>query len=110
MGSVAKKLKITTFDSAIDAALAQAMVADDRIIVFGEDVQTMRAGLTSRFGKDRVMSTPISEAGFVGAAVSAAMAGLRPVVEIMLVDFSAVMEMGVNTNRVSGVGWHIFPE
>ena len=83
-------MKELTFDTAIDQALSLAMVQDERIIVFGEDVETIRAGLTSRFGSERVFSAPISEAAFVGAAVSAAMAGMRPVVEVMLVDFIAV--------------------
>lgn len=78
------------FSQAIDDALDQAMAVDDTVIVLGEDVHTLRRNLFIRFGADRVRATPISEAAFVGAAVSAAMAGLRPVVEVMLVDFIAV--------------------
>ncbi len=78
------------FGEAIDRALAQAMAEDDRIVVFGEDVPMLRAPLTTRFGAARVLGAPISESAFVGAAVGAAMAGLRPVVEVMMVDFVGV--------------------
>ncbi|MDI7275111.1 MAG: transketolase C-terminal domain-containing protein, partial [Anaerolineae bacterium] len=67
-----------------------AMAADPRIVILGEDVHTLRRSLFVRFGAGRVRATPISEAAFVGAAVTAAMAGLRPVAEVMLVDFVAV--------------------
>jgi pyruvate/2-oxoglutarate/acetoin dehydrogenase E1 component len=80
-------MKTLSFAQAIESALAQAMSADDRIIIMGEDVELIRVNLFSRFGKKRVLNTPISEGAFVGAAVAAAMAGLKPVVEIMLVDF-----------------------
>lgn len=78
------------FGEAIDTAVAAAMAADERIVVFGEDVPVLRRGLLLRFGPDRVRGTPISESAFLGAAVGAAMAGLRPLVEIMLVDFLGV--------------------
>jgi pyruvate/2-oxoglutarate/acetoin dehydrogenase E1 component len=79
-----------SFAEAIEDALAQAMAADDRIIVLGEDTPGLRMNLYARFGEARVRPAPISESAFLGAAVGAAMAGLRPVVEIMLVDFIAV--------------------
>jgi pyruvate/2-oxoglutarate/acetoin dehydrogenase E1 component len=78
------------FSEAIDDALGQAMSADPHVILLGEDVQGLHSGLFVRFGRERVRNTPISEAAFVGAAVAASMAGLRPVVEVMLVDFIAV--------------------
>ena len=78
------------FSEAIDDALGQAMAEDPRIILLGEDVQGLHGGLSVRFGRGRVRNTPISEAAFLGAALTAAMAGLRPVAEIMLVDFIAV--------------------
>jgi pyruvate/2-oxoglutarate/acetoin dehydrogenase E1 component len=80
-------MKTMRFAEAIDNALEEAMAADPNIIILGEDIQTIRLNLFTRFGKERIRSTPISEAAFVGAAVTAAMAGLRPVVEVMLVDF-----------------------
>ena len=83
-------MRSLSFAAAIEDALAQAMAADGRIIVFGEDVPGLRMNLYARFGEGRVRPAPISESAFLGAALGAAMAGLRPVVEIMLVDFIAV--------------------
>jgi pyruvate/2-oxoglutarate/acetoin dehydrogenase E1 component len=83
-------MKRMNFSEAIDDALGQAMAEDPRIILLGEDVQGLHGGLFVRFGRQRVRNTPISEAAFLGAAVTASMAGLRPVAEIMLVDFIAV--------------------
>ncbi len=79
-----------SFSEAIDDALGQGMAADPRVLLLGEDVQGLHGGLFLRFGRQRVRNTPISEAAFLGAAVAASMAGLRPVAEIMLVDFLAV--------------------
>jgi pyruvate/2-oxoglutarate/acetoin dehydrogenase E1 component len=78
------------FSEAIDDALGQAMSVDPRILLLGEDVQGLHGSLFVRFGRQRVRNTPISEAAFLGAAVTASMAGLLPVAEIMLVDFIAV--------------------
>jgi len=75
------------YGAAIDAAVAAAMARDSRVVILGEDVHTLRAPLFARFGPERVLAAPISEAAFMGAAVGAAMGGLRPVVELMLVDF-----------------------
>lgn len=79
-----------SYAEAIEDALAQAMADDERVVVFGEDAPGLRMNLFARFGERRVRPAPISESAFLGAAVGAAMAGLRPVVEIMLVDFIAV--------------------
>jgi pyruvate/2-oxoglutarate/acetoin dehydrogenase E1 component len=76
-----------TFGAAIDAAVGEAMARDPRVVILGEDVHALRAALFARFGKERVLAAPISEAAFLGAAVGAAMAGLRPIAELMLVDF-----------------------
>jgi pyruvate dehydrogenase E1 component beta subunit len=83
-------MKAMYFTEAIDDALAQAMAQDSRIILFGEDVPLLRRNLLVRFGPNRVMGTPISESAFLGAGVAAAMAGLRPVVELYMVDFLSV--------------------
>ena len=78
------------YTQAADDALAQAMLADPRIIVFGEDIPLLRRNLLVRFGPKRVFGTPISESAFVAAGVAAAMAGMRPVVEVYMVDFLGV--------------------
>lgn len=81
---------------AINQALADAMTEDASVILFGEDVADAGGsfgasrGLKERFGTRRVLDTPISEAAIVGAAVGAAMSGLKPVVEIMFMDFSTL--------------------
>jgi acetoin:2,6-dichlorophenolindophenol oxidoreductase subunit beta len=80
----------------VAAALAQEMDRDPAVIVFGEDVARLGGvfgatrGLARRFGDRRVFDTPVSETAFVGMAVGAAQAGLRPVVEIMFADFVGV--------------------
>lgn len=78
------------FTQAVDDALAQAMADDQRIVVFGEDIPLLRRNLLVRFGTKRVLGAPISESAFLGAGVAAAMAGLRPVVELYMVDFIGV--------------------
>lgn len=81
---------------AINQALTDALEADDRVIVFGEDVAEAGGpfkatrGLLETFGEKRIRDTPISEAAIVGAAVGAALSGLRPVVEIMFMDFTTL--------------------
>lgn len=88
---------------AINQALADAMAADPTVILLGEDVGEAGGafgasrGLRDRFGAERVLDTPISEAALAGAAVGAALSGLRPVAEIMFMDFTTlVMDALVN--------------
>ena len=82
-----------TFGQAIREALAEEMRRDPTIFIMGEDVAEagtvfkVLSGLVEEFGTERVMDTPISEAGFTGLAVGAAMTGMRPVVDIMFGDF-----------------------
>lgn len=78
------------FTEAIDSAIAQKMKQDKTILLFGEDLPLLRRDLLVRFGPNRIIGTPISENAFVGAGVSAAMSGLRPIVELYMVDFSSV--------------------
>ena len=82
----------TTYIKAITTTLAAAMRADERVFVLGEDVAeggpyTATVGLAEEFGTERVINTPISEAAITGVAIGAAQSGLRPVLEIMFVDF-----------------------
>jgi acetoin:2,6-dichlorophenolindophenol oxidoreductase subunit beta len=80
----------------VASVLMQEMERDGSIVIFGEDVATLGGvfgctrGLAKRFGPGRVFDTPISETAFVGMAIGAAQAGLRPVVELMFVDFLGV--------------------
>ena len=94
-----------TGQQAVSAALFQAMAEDPRVLVFGEDVADREGGgvmgttkgLSAKFGDLRVRSTPIAEQSIMGAAIGAAMAGYKPVAEIMLMNFITVaMDMVVN--------------
>lgn len=82
-----------TFGQAVREALAEEMRRDPTVFIMGEDVAEagtpfkVLSGLVEEFGTERVMDTPISEAGFTGLAVGAAMTGMRPVVDIMFGDF-----------------------
>ena len=81
-----------TYIGAITATLAAAMRDDERVFVLGEDVAeggpyTATAGLAEEFGSARVLNTPISEAAITGVAIGAAQSGMRPVLEIMFIDF-----------------------
>jgi len=88
-------MAITTYLEAIRQALQEEMERDERVFLLGEDIGAyggafkVTAGLRDRFGEERVIDTPIAEAGIVGAAVGAALAGLRPVAEMQFIDFIA---------------------
>jgi acetoin:2,6-dichlorophenolindophenol oxidoreductase subunit beta len=80
---------------AINLALDQALAADERVFLLGEDIADPgasgpTAGLSTKYGTDRVLDTPISEAAIVGAAIGAALDGLLPVAEIMIMDFIGI--------------------
>lgn len=86
-----------TMVQAMNSALDLAMAADDRIVLLGEDIADpiggvlkVSKGLSTKYGKERVRATPISETAIVGAAVGLALGGYRPVPEIMFMDFTAV--------------------
>ena len=107
-----------TFAQAIREALAEEMRRDATVCIMGEDVAEagtpfkVLSGLVEEFGKDRVLDTPISEAGFTGLAVGAAMAGMRPVVDIMFGDFiTLTMDQMVNqaakVHYMSGGKWKV---
>jgi acetoin:2,6-dichlorophenolindophenol oxidoreductase subunit beta len=98
------------FTQAIDDALGQAMADDPRIVFYGEDIPLLHLNLLARFGPSRVRSAPISESAFLGAGVAAAMAGLRPVVELYMVDFlgvcmDALLNQASKTAAFSGGKW-----
>ncbi|HEX9013261.1 MAG TPA: alpha-ketoacid dehydrogenase subunit beta, partial [Anaerolineaceae bacterium] len=82
-----------TYVEAVREALRQAMQADERVFVIGEDIGVYggafgaTAGLIDEFGGERIIDTPISEAGIAGACVGAAITGMRPVGEIQFMDF-----------------------
>ena len=95
--------RMLSYPEALNEALDQEMLRDDRVFLMGEDVGAtggifgVSKGLMERYGADRVRDTPISEATFVGCGVGAAIAGMRPVVEIQIFDFVALtMDMLVN--------------
>ena len=94
--AVATKERTLTMAQAISEAIGQEMERDDRVFVMGEDIGSYggifsaTSGLLDRFGPERIMDTPISEAGFIGAAMGAAAEGMRPIAELMFVDFFGV--------------------
>ena len=107
-----------TFAQAVREALAEEMRRDSRVCIFGEDVAEagtpfkVLSGLVEEFGAERVIDTPISEAGFTGMGVGAAMTGLRPVVDIMFGDFlTLTMDQMVNqaakVHYMSGGTWKV---
>lgn len=94
----------TTYREAMRQAIREAMTADERVFIMGEDVAdyggtyAVTKGLADEFGRDRVRNTPLSESGFVGAGIGAALGGMRPIVEIMTVNFSLLaLDQIVNT-------------
>ena len=88
-------MTIMKYGQAVDFAVAEAMAKDDRVVTWGEDVKLIHRDLLVRFGPERVRDTPISESAFLYAGIGAAMTGLRPVVEIMLIDFLPVAWSGI---------------
>ena len=107
-----------TLAQAVREALAEEMRRDPRVCIFGEDVAEagtpfkVLSGLVEEFGAERVIDTPISEAGFTGIGVGAAMTGLRPVVDIMFGDFiTLTMDQMANqaakVHYMSGGKWKV---
>lgn len=84
----------TTYREAIRASIRDALKRDERVFLMGEDVgayggcYAVSLGLFEEFGPERIRDTPLSESGFVGAGIGAALGGMRPIVEIMTVNFS----------------------
>ncbi|MGA7911753.1 MAG: alpha-ketoacid dehydrogenase subunit beta [Candidatus Dormiibacterota bacterium] len=94
--AVETKKRLLTTSKAISEGIAQEMERDKTVFVMGEDVGVYGGifgateGLLAKFGPERIMDTPISETGFIGAATGAALSGMRPIVELMFVDFFGV--------------------
>jgi pyruvate dehydrogenase E1 component beta subunit len=118
MPETATAVREISFADAIREAIAEEMRRDPTVFVIGEDVAEAGTpfkvvkGLVDEFGKTRVVDTPISEAGFTGLAVGAAMAGMRPVVDIMFGDFmTLIMDQVVNQaakiHYMSGGKWKV---
>jgi pyruvate dehydrogenase E1 component beta subunit len=87
-------MSTTTFREAVRAGLRDALMADERVFLMGEDVGryggcfAVSQGLLDEFGPQRIRDTPLSESAFVGAGIGAALGGMRPIVEIMTINFS----------------------
>ncbi|HET9828334.1 MAG TPA: alpha-ketoacid dehydrogenase subunit beta [Nocardioidaceae bacterium] len=102
-GATGSEPRVMTYSEAIREAIGEAMTADDRVFMLGEDIGVyggafgVSGDLYHRFGPERIRDTPISELGIVGAAVGAALAGMRPIVEIQFSDFTCqAMDQIVN--------------
>ena len=118
MPETATPVRELTFGEAIKEAIAEEMRRDPTVVLMGEDVAEagttfkVLTGLVDEFGKDRIIDTPISEAGFTGIGVGAAMTGLRPIVDIMFGDFlTIIMDQLVNQaakiHYMSGGKWKV---
>lgn len=94
---------LITYREALKQALREALLSDDRVFLMGEDVGryggafAVSKGLLQEFGPERIIDVPLSESGFTGAGIGAALAGMRPIVEVMTVNFSLLaMDQIVN--------------
>jgi len=87
-------MKTITYREAVKEAIREAMLLDERVFLMGEDVghyggcYAVSKGLLAEFGPERIRDTPLAESGFVGAGIGAALGGMRPIVEVMTVNFS----------------------
>src|SRR5690349_21334139 len=118
MPETAAALREITLAEAVREALAEELRRDPRVFILGEDIAEaghpfkVLTGLVSEFGPERILDTPISEAGFTAVAVGAAMTGMRPVVDIMFGDFlTLTMDQMVNQaakiHYMSGGKWKV---
>jgi 2-oxoisovalerate dehydrogenase E1 component len=103
----------TTYREAVTQAIRDAMTRDDRVFLMGEDVgayggcYAVSKGLMAEFGEDRIRDTPLAESGFTGAGIGAAIADMRPIVELMTVNFSLlaldqIMNTAATLRHMSG--------
>jgi acetoin:2,6-dichlorophenolindophenol oxidoreductase subunit beta len=118
MPELATAVRELTFGEAIKEAIAEEMRRDPTVVLMGEDVAEagttfkVLVGLVDEFGKERIIDTPISEAGFTGLGVGAAMAGMRPIVDIMFGDFlmiimDQVANQAAKIHYMSGGKWKV---
>ena len=118
MPDAATAVRELTFGDAIKESIAEEMRRDPKVVLMGEDVAEagttfkVLTGLVDEFGKERIIDTPISEAGFTGLGVGAAMAGLRPIVDIMFGDFlmiimDQVANQAAKIHYMSGGKWKV---
>ena len=118
MPELATAVRELSFGDAIKEAIAEEMRRDPTVVLMGEDVAEagttfkVLVGLVDEFGKDRIIDTPISEAGFTGLGVGAAMAGMRPIVDIMFGDFlmiimDQVANQAAKIHYMSGGKWKV---
>jgi pyruvate dehydrogenase E1 component beta subunit len=107
-----------TYREAVREAIREAMLADERVFLMGEDVGMyggcfgVSMGLFEQFGPDRIRDTPLSESAFVGAGIGAALGGMRPIVEVMTVNFSLlaldqIMNTAAALQHMSGGQFHV---
>ncbi len=106
-------MAVLTYREAIRAALAEELARDENVVLMGEEVAQFHGaykvseGLLEKFGPDRIVDTPISEAGFIGMGVGASMLGIRPVMELMFwsfysVAFDQILNNAANVRYMSG--------
>ena len=106
-------MAVLTYREAIRAALAEELARDENVVLLGEEVAQFHGaykvseGLLEKFGPDRIVDTPISEAGFIGMGVGASMLGIRPVMELMFwsfysVAFDQILNNAANVRYMSG--------
>ncbi|NJD32951.1 MAG: alpha-ketoacid dehydrogenase subunit beta [Gammaproteobacteria bacterium] len=109
---------VITYREAMKQAIREALASDPRVFVMGEDVgkyggcYAVTKGLLDEFGEERIRDTPLSESAFVGAGVGAAVAGMRPIVEIMTVNFSLlaadqIVNSAATLSHMSGGQFHV---
>ncbi len=109
---------VKTYRDAVRAGIRDALLRDQRVFLMGEDVGryggcfAVSRGLLEEFGPERIRDTPLSEAAFVGAGIGAAIAGMRPIVEIMTVNFSLlaldqIMNNAATISHMSGGQFHV---
>ena len=108
----------TTYREAMRAAIRDALQRDPRVFVMGEDIGAyggcfaVTKGLLDEFGPERIRDTPLSESAFVGAGIGAALSGMRPIVEIMTVNFSLlaldqILNNAATLQYMSGGQFHV---